>query len=126
MVRKSSRGNPNHDALGRFCSAENCKKTSEKTPEEYEKQTQIRTIKNSVTPADIDTAIGVYNETETYELEQDGNKIIASDILGNKATFHVVGNKLYGENYSFTLVEADSEEEFIKKAAACIDDYANS
>lgn len=41
MVRKSSRGNPNHDEMGRFCSAPGVS-TSEKSPAEYEMVTDLR------------------------------------------------------------------------------------
>lgn len=43
MVRKSSRGNPNHDEKGRFCSAENCKKKVDyKSERDYMVQTAQR------------------------------------------------------------------------------------
>lgn len=41
-MRKSSRGNPNHDERGRFCSAGNAKCTSERTAKEYEQRTMER------------------------------------------------------------------------------------
>ena len=40
--RRSSRGNPNHDERGRFCTADNCKIKSERTSEEYEARTKER------------------------------------------------------------------------------------
>jgi len=41
-MRKSSRGNPYHDELGRFASADKCKTKSERTASEYEERTNQR------------------------------------------------------------------------------------
>lgn len=41
-MRASSLGNPNHDELGRFCSADKCKTKSAKTKEEYAARTAER------------------------------------------------------------------------------------
>jgi len=71
-MRKSSRGNPYHDEKGRFCSGPKggSKYTvSQKTPEEYEKQTEER-IRARLPETDF--------ETELKErAERNANKFIS-------------------------------------------------
>ena len=64
-MRKSSRGNPNHDERGRFCSVGDCKIKSEKTPEEYEEQTKRR-FASADKPTQLVTGI-MWDVDEDYD-----------------------------------------------------------
>ena len=116
-MRKSSKGNPYHDELGRFTTSDGCKTRSERTPEEYEKRTRARK-KQTLFNGDVNEGLRITEKDGKYHAQvqrKEGTPVTVKNLGGDNLSGKITevhhdneGRPYYRVEYRYSSGQKDT------------------